>query len=41
MGMFGPAIICGNAFVLKPSERDPGVPIRLAELKRTLLPEKL
>src|SRR5215468_5304556 len=27
-----PAIACGNAFVLKPSERDPGVPIRLAEI---------
>jgi malonate-semialdehyde dehydrogenase (acetylating) / methylmalonate-semialdehyde dehydrogenase len=32
MWMFGPAIACGNAFVLKPSERDPGVPLRLAEL---------
>src|SRR5690242_12988667 len=28
----GPAIAAGNAFVLKPSERDPGVPLRLAEL---------
>jgi malonate-semialdehyde dehydrogenase (acetylating)/methylmalonate-semialdehyde dehydrogenase len=28
----GPAIAAGNAFVLKPSERDPGVPMRLAEL---------
>ncbi len=28
----GPAIACGNAFILKPSERDPGVPLRLAEL---------
>jgi len=27
-----PAIACGNAFILKPSERDPGVPLRLAEL---------
>jgi malonate-semialdehyde dehydrogenase (acetylating)/methylmalonate-semialdehyde dehydrogenase len=27
-----PAIACGNAFILKPSERDPGVPIMLAEL---------
>src|SRR5271166_3264984 len=27
-----PAIVAGNAFVLKPSERDPSVPIRLAEL---------
>jgi malonate-semialdehyde dehydrogenase (acetylating) / methylmalonate-semialdehyde dehydrogenase len=30
MGM--PAIACGNAFILKPSERDPSVPVRLAEL---------
>ena len=28
----GPAIASGNAFVLKPSERDPSVPVRLAEL---------
>ncbi len=28
----GPAIAAGNAFILKPSERDPGVPLRLAEL---------
>ncbi|TQF65731.1 CoA-acylating methylmalonate-semialdehyde dehydrogenase [Rhodococcus spelaei] len=28
----GPALACGNAFVLKPSERDPSVPLRLAEL---------
>lgn len=27
-----PAIACGDAFVLKPSERDPSVPLRLAEL---------
>jgi malonate-semialdehyde dehydrogenase (acetylating)/methylmalonate-semialdehyde dehydrogenase len=26
------AIGCGNAFILKPSERDPSVPVRLAEL---------
>ena len=32
MWMFGPAIACGNAFILKPSERDPGVPVKLAEL---------
>jgi len=32
MWMFAPAIACGNAFVLKPSERAPSVPIRLAEL---------
>src|SRR3954447_20331397 len=34
MWMFGMAIACGNAFVLKPSERDPSVPIRLAELMK-------
>jgi malonate-semialdehyde dehydrogenase (acetylating)/methylmalonate-semialdehyde dehydrogenase len=28
----GPAIACGNAFILKPSERDPSVPLHLAEL---------
>jgi malonate-semialdehyde dehydrogenase (acetylating)/methylmalonate-semialdehyde dehydrogenase len=27
-----PALACGNAFVLKPSERDPSVPLMLAEL---------
>ncbi|MEV6394579.1 CoA-acylating methylmalonate-semialdehyde dehydrogenase [Streptomyces sp. NPDC051907] len=27
-----PALACGNAFVLKPSERAPSVPLRLAEL---------
>ncbi|PRH88118.1 methylmalonate-semialdehyde dehydrogenase (CoA acylating) [Labrys okinawensis] len=27
-----PALACGNAFILKPSERDPSVPIRIAEL---------
>ncbi|MFQ5437939.1 MAG: CoA-acylating methylmalonate-semialdehyde dehydrogenase [Paracoccaceae bacterium] len=32
MWMFAPAIACGNAFVLKPSERDPSVPVMLAEL---------
>ena len=30
--MCAPAIACGNAFILKPSERDPAVPVRLAEL---------
>ncbi|AIT79843.1 CoA-acylating methylmalonate-semialdehyde dehydrogenase [Novosphingobium pentaromativorans] len=30
--MAAPAIACGNAFILKPSERDPSVPVRLAEL---------
>jgi len=29
---FAPAIACGNAFILKPSERDPSVPLKLAEL---------
>ncbi len=32
MWKFCPAISCGNAFILKPSERDPSVPIMLAEL---------
>ncbi|MBN8959770.1 MAG: CoA-acylating methylmalonate-semialdehyde dehydrogenase [Rhizobiales bacterium] len=32
MWQFAPAIAAGNAFILKPSERDPGVPMRLAEL---------
>ena len=27
-----PALACGNAMILKPSERDPSVPLRLAEL---------
>ncbi|MBV8840496.1 MAG: CoA-acylating methylmalonate-semialdehyde dehydrogenase, partial [Alphaproteobacteria bacterium] len=27
-----PAIACGNTFILKPSERDPTVPMRIAEL---------
>jgi malonate-semialdehyde dehydrogenase (acetylating)/methylmalonate-semialdehyde dehydrogenase len=30
--MLAPAIACGNAFILKPSERCPSVPVRLAEL---------
>ena len=34
MWMFGPALACGNAFILKPSERDPSVPVRLAELMK-------
>jgi malonate-semialdehyde dehydrogenase (acetylating)/methylmalonate-semialdehyde dehydrogenase len=29
---FAPALACGNAFILKPSERDPSVPLRIAEL---------
>jgi len=32
MWMFGPALAAGNAFILKPSERDPSVPVRLGEL---------
>jgi malonate-semialdehyde dehydrogenase (acetylating)/methylmalonate-semialdehyde dehydrogenase len=32
MWKFAPAIACGNAFILKPSERNPSVPLRLAEL---------
>jgi len=32
MWKFAPAIACGNSFILKPSERDPSVPMRLAEL---------
>ena len=32
MWKFAPAIACGNAFILKPSERDPTVPVMLAEL---------
>jgi malonate-semialdehyde dehydrogenase (acetylating)/methylmalonate-semialdehyde dehydrogenase len=32
MWKFAPAIACGNAFILKPSERDPSVPMRLGEL---------
>ena len=40
MWMFGPAIAVGNAFILKPSERDPSVPIRFAELmKQAGLPD--
>ncbi|MFM7060580.1 MAG: CoA-acylating methylmalonate-semialdehyde dehydrogenase [Actinomycetes bacterium] len=32
MWMFPIAIACGNAFILKPSERDPSAAIRIAEL---------
>ncbi len=32
MWMFPLAIACGNTFILKPSEKDPSCPIRLAEL---------
>ncbi|MEL6169052.1 MAG: CoA-acylating methylmalonate-semialdehyde dehydrogenase [Pseudomonadota bacterium] len=34
MWKFCPAIACGNAFILKPSERDPSVPLMLAELMK-------
>jgi malonate-semialdehyde dehydrogenase (acetylating)/methylmalonate-semialdehyde dehydrogenase len=40
MWMFPIAIACGNTFVLKPSERDPGVSILLAQmLKEAGLPD--
>ena len=32
MWKFPPALACGNAYILKPSERDPSVPMRLAQL---------
>ncbi|GGL24353.1 CoA-acylating methylmalonate-semialdehyde dehydrogenase [Caulobacter rhizosphaerae] len=32
MWMFGVAIAVGNSFILKPSEKDPTVPVKLAEL---------
>jgi malonate-semialdehyde dehydrogenase (acetylating) / methylmalonate-semialdehyde dehydrogenase len=32
MWMFGIAIAVGNSFILKPSEKDPSLPLRLAEL---------
>ena len=32
MWMFGIAIAVGNTFILKPSEKDPSVPVRLAQL---------
>ena len=32
MWMFAPALAAGNAFILKPSERNPTVPVMLAEL---------
>jgi malonate-semialdehyde dehydrogenase (acetylating) / methylmalonate-semialdehyde dehydrogenase len=32
MWMFGIAIAVGNSFILKPSEKDPSLPVRLAEL---------
>jgi malonate-semialdehyde dehydrogenase (acetylating)/methylmalonate-semialdehyde dehydrogenase len=40
MWKMAPAISCGNAFILKPSERDPSVPLMLAELlKEAGLPD--
>src|SRR3954463_5433940 len=32
MWMWAPALACGNAFVLKPSEKDPSASLRVAEL---------
>ena len=32
MWMFGVAIACGNCFILKPSERDPSLPVELGRL---------
>ena len=32
MWMYPVSIACGNTFILKPSEKDPSCPIRLAEL---------
>lgn len=32
MWMFSVAIACGNTFILKPSEKDPSLPVRLGEL---------
>jgi malonate-semialdehyde dehydrogenase (acetylating)/methylmalonate-semialdehyde dehydrogenase len=34
MWMFPIAIACGNSFIMKPSEKDPSCPLRLAELMR-------
>ncbi|HVJ55582.1 MAG TPA: CoA-acylating methylmalonate-semialdehyde dehydrogenase [Aliidongia sp.] len=40
MWMFPVALACGNAFILKPSERDPSAPLYLAELlKQAGLPD--
>jgi malonate-semialdehyde dehydrogenase (acetylating) / methylmalonate-semialdehyde dehydrogenase len=40
MWMFPVALVCGNAFILKPSERDPSVSLLLAELlKQAGLPD--
>lgn len=38
--MCGPAMVSGNAFILKPSERDPSLPVRFGELwKEAGLPD--
>ena len=37
MWMFPIAIACGNTFILKPSEKDPSCPMRLAELLLSLI----
>lgn len=34
MWMFGIAIACGNSFIMKPSEKCPSVPLRLAQLMK-------
>ena len=34
MWKMGPALACGNAFILKPSERDPSVPMMLGALMK-------
>lgn len=40
MWMFPIALACGNTFILKPSERDPSVPLKLAQLlKQAGLPD--
>ncbi len=40
MWMWGPALACGNTFVLKPSEKDPGAAVYVAELlKEAGLPD--
>jgi len=40
MWMYPMAIVCGNTFVLKPSERDPSAPMLIAELfKKAGLPD--
>ncbi len=40
MWMFPIALACGNTFVMKPSEKDPSTPLRLAELlKEAGLPD--